>query len=159
MCLKPIASSIGRLGCKRGNLGRPVSPERGTYLLRVRSYGWPFACLSIAVKVDSDTDRAHHNGLLIRNAGGMYAGIETPWQERFRSPMGDPKYRDPTYWRLPIVPFVPGFLADVLFYAWTSWLILFGPFTVRGQLRRRHGRCVRCGYDLAGLEACPECGE
>ncbi|MEO0484107.1 MAG: hypothetical protein AAF138_10850 [Planctomycetota bacterium] len=25
--------------------------------------------------------------------------------------------------------------------------------------RIRHGRCVRCNYDLAGLTRCPECGE
>lgn len=28
------------------------------------------------------------------------------------------------------------------------------------ESRRKHGRCLKCGYDLAGLECdiCPECG-
>lgn len=27
------------------------------------------------------------------------------------------------------------------------------------HVRRLKGHCVRCGYDLEGMERCPECGE
>lgn len=46
-----------------------------------------------------------------------------------------------------------------------AWLLVFAvligvPRTIRRALRRRAGRCVKCGYDLrAGTSpVCPECG-
>ena len=41
------------------------------------------------------------------------------------------------------------------------WLLLLaGPRALRRHIRRKRGRCVKCGYDLHGeLDAgCPECG-
>ena len=37
---------------------------------------------------------------------------------------------------------------------------VFGYPTLRRTRRRRRGRCLKCGYDLAGTvdEVCPECG-
>ncbi len=45
-----------------------------------------------------------------------------------------------------------------LFGAWPVWAFVHGPFT--RWHRRRHGRCLHCGYDLTGLTEprCPECG-
>ena len=58
-----------------------------------------------------------------------------------------------------------GFILDTLFYG-ALWAILvvvptLGWRAIKRWHRRRRGRCVSCGYDLAGLEArarCPECG-
>ena len=45
-------------------------------------------------------------------------------------------------------------------YAFTTWLLLFGFSDIRRFSRRKRGRCIKCGYDLRGVEheACPECG-
>jgi hypothetical protein len=129
----------------------------GTYKVRIRSYGWPTVALSIACYVDSDETRGSHNALIIRNAVGAYGGIKTPWREKSTSPLGA-HYRAPIYWRLPVVPALPGFVVDVSFYAALSWLLFFAPFTLRRVVRARRGRCLKCGYDMRGLDACPECG-
>ncbi len=61
---------------------------------------------------------------------------------------------------LPLAPVLPGFLMNTLFYAVILWLLWSTPFATRRLIRKRRGRCVRCGYDLrhAEHEACPECG-
>lgn len=64
--------------------------------------------------------------------------------------------------RLPLRPLWPGFAANTVVYAIVVAMVWRGPGRVRGWLRRRHGRCAGCGYDLAGLASgttCPECGE
>jgi hypothetical protein len=59
---------------------------------------------------------------------------------------------------LPLMPLWPGFAIDVALHAVLSWLLCFAPFTLRRVLRARRGRCLGCGYDMRGLDACPECG-
>ena len=53
-----------------------------------------------------------------------------------------------------------GFLIDTLLFAGLLWLPIRGPFVLRRHIRRKRGRCPKCGYDLRGdLEhGCPECG-
>ncbi len=67
------------------------------------------------------------------------------------------------YWRdrsLPFAPHWPGFAINTIFYAAILWLLTLAPFTARRIIRRRQGRCIRCGYDLrhADHRVCPECG-
>jgi hypothetical protein len=53
----------------------------------------------------------------------------------------------------------PGMLVAWLLYAAAIDAAIVGPLALRAALRRRRGRCVRCGYPL--LEAsdrCSECG-
>ena len=61
---------------------------------------------------------------------------------------------------LPLRPIWPGFLINTLFYALVLWLLWSTPFAARRLIRKRRGRCVKCGYDLTGTEheVCPECG-
>ena len=61
---------------------------------------------------------------------------------------------------LPLRPIWPGFAINTLVYAVIAWTLTIGPFTIRRVIRRKHGRCVNCGYDLshAEHEVCPECG-
>lgn len=61
----------------------------------------------------------------------------------------------------PLTPRWPGFAANTLLYAAivgvvAGLVMLIGPLRRRRRVRR--GLCPRCGYDLAGLETCPECG-
>ncbi|MDY7109254.1 MAG: hypothetical protein SYC29_11525, partial [Planctomycetota bacterium] len=85
-------------------------------------------------------------------------GIMLPPREGYR-------YYDMDFWLaprvLPLRPMWPGFLINTLFYAAVLWLLIPGPFMLRRLIRRRRGRCVKCGYDLRGAlpgAGCPECG-
>ena len=53
-----------------------------------------------------------------------------------------------------------GFAINTLFYAVLLWLVTLGQFTLRRYIRREHGRCIKCGYDVRHTDhdACPECG-
>jgi hypothetical protein len=72
-----------------------------------------------------------------------------------------------------MIPVWPGFALYTVFYGALAWGMWWIPGAMRRVHRRRAGRCVRCGYDLAGLTArgdatgrvdavsvvvCPECG-
>ena len=63
---------------------------------------------------------------------------------------------------LPLHPIWPGFAINTIFYAVILWLLTLGPFTARRMIRRKRGRCIKCGYDLRGNfgggGGCPECG-
>ena len=65
---------------------------------------------------------------------------------------------------LPLRPMWPGFAINMLLYALIAWLLIRGPFVARHysrrEIRRRRGRCLKCGYDLRGDydAGCPECG-
>lgn len=60
--------------------------------------------------------------------------------------------------RLPARPMVAGFLVNTIFYG----SLLLGPLVLidhaRHRFRAKRGRCNVCGYELAGLPICPECG-
>lgn len=64
------------------------------------------------------------------------------------------------YRRIPLLPVWPGFLLNTLTYAGLAAFLWWVPGAARRTLRRRRGRCQRCGYDLRGSAdgACPECG-
>ncbi len=61
---------------------------------------------------------------------------------------------------LPLRPIPIGFVFNSLLYASCLWLMISVPFDVRRMIRRKRGRCTRCGYDLSHADhgACPECG-
>jgi len=61
---------------------------------------------------------------------------------------------------LPLRPIFPGFIVNTLFYAAIWFGVLFVPGIAKRAIRRKRGRCVKCGYDLRGDVAagCPECG-
>lgn len=59
---------------------------------------------------------------------------------------------------LALRPLPVGFAINTLVYATVLWGVSFGPGHVRRFKRRRQGLCVKCGYDAAGLQRCPECG-
>ena len=53
-----------------------------------------------------------------------------------------------------------GFVFNTIIYAVFLWLLTLAPFTARRMIRRKRGRCIKCGYDLRNVEheKCPECG-
>lgn len=60
---------------------------------------------------------------------------------------------------LAMQPLPIGFALNTLVYAAALWGVRFGPGHIRRFRRRRRGLCVNCGYDIAGMQRCPECGE
>jgi len=63
----------------------------------------------------------------------------------------------------PIYPLIPvwwGLLANVVVYSIVGLLLLRGIAVVRGYVRIRRNRCLRCGYVLQDKfdYGCPECG-
>lgn len=97
--------------------------------------GWPLLSLQSSVAHDSASEVAHRS-----------IGI---WLES--AVHGE--------WVLPAIPMGMGFIVDSAFYASISWVSLFGPLALLRHLRRHRGMCPTCGYDLANLDACPECGD
>jgi hypothetical protein len=62
---------------------------------------------------------------------------------------------------VPIGPIWSGLALNTLFYGTIAWALLFLPGTFHRWRRQRAGRCLKCGYDRAGLSpeaACSECG-
>jgi len=60
--------------------------------------------------------------------------------------------------RLPVRPLWAGFAVNTVLFAAILALPLAAMALTRRVRRVRAGRCPRCGYDVSGLIACPECG-
>jgi hypothetical protein len=63
-------------------------------------------------------------------------------------------------WLFPVLPLWPGFAIDTLFFAAIWFGVFFGFASGKRAIRRKRGRCLRCGYDLRGdlAAGCSECG-
>jgi hypothetical protein len=62
---------------------------------------------------------------------------------------------------LPLTPKWPAFAVSILGWAsayFAVYMALVAPRTIKRRRRCMRGQCTRCGYDLDGLETCPECG-
>ena len=127
-----------------------------TFFIWIVKAGWPIRCW----QYETWCDWVHPTGT---GDAGYY---------RFD---GQPQ---PTYWsyglplefdrfgfeprcgkRLPVHLIWPGFAVNTVFYALILWLLIPGPFVLRRIIRRKRGRCPKCGYDLRGdlSGGCPEC--
>jgi hypothetical protein len=60
--------------------------------------------------------------------------------------------------RLPIRPLPLGLAANYVFWSAIVWGIVIALSSLCARKRRLRGACPTCGYALAGLPACPECG-
>ena len=117
--------------------------------------GWPVLAMAsfTAMGVDPVKDT-----LLFRSSDGfsvpdssrskpLFVDVEDEW---FNRPL------------VPLRPIWPGFAINTVFYAAILWLLTFSVFTTRRMIRRKRGRCIKCGYDLRGSSGgggvCPECG-
>jgi hypothetical protein len=112
---------------------------------RVWGAGWPFVSLRCSVPGDFPTP--------------MFAVMVG--HRIFKSPKLAPDTSLERKYLAELRPWWPGFLLNTLIYAAATWLLLFvGVRHGVRFVRRRRGRCPRCGYELAKgkLSACPECG-
>jgi hypothetical protein len=114
-------------------------------VLITESAGFPFRALEYRA--------AAHETQVGRHVSRLTWGIDVlpPSKSRF--------IHDGKPIALPLRPIPVGFLADTMIFAALWWLMLITPGILRRRCRRKCGRCIRCGYDLAASPTrCPECG-
>jgi hypothetical protein len=114
------------------------------------------------------------SGWPIRSLERRY--VSKHWMENDQpnsSSRGEGTYRVPTWcrrmmsklrgdevisWDLPLIPLWPGFAGNTAVYAALASIPLLGLPMARRRRRHRAGKCVECGYELAGAGICAECG-
>ncbi len=109
------------------------------------AHGWPCVALWSAIFRDEETFE-----LTVLDRAISLGG----------PPRGEESF-EPLPQLLPYGVIWHGFAINTIFYAAILWLLTLGPFTARRIIRRKRGRCIKCGYDLRGTsggEVCPECG-
>ena len=87
--------------------------------------------------------------------------VRTPVEEHwFKRGLVMPAFlvKSPEVTHLPVMPVWPGFVVNTLVFAVVAVAAVVVPGVARASVRRRRGRCIACGYDLSGLDTCPECG-
>lgn len=134
---KPPARASHPSGMAAGTRGRCI---------QVRS-GWPLASLS----------RDVHRAPCPLSSGSATSSIRTglviqdaPTPLNLAPPL-----------HLAVRPVWPGLAVNTALFAFILWMLLAAtPRAVRRQIRRRRGRCIKCGYDLRGefVAGSPECG-
>ncbi len=126
--------------------GTPPAPEDVAGLLRIEvGWGWPWVAMSY-----------------------RYDRMGTSWTSPIKNvrraiPLGERTLSASTQVRaLPLAP-GPGLVANSLVFGLGVFVLLLLPWGLLGWSRalhrRRRGLCPTCGYDLAGVDRCPECGE
>jgi len=106
------------------------------------AFGWPMRSMRALVLVNSRIEAR-----VWRSEGESMIVTETDQSQR-----GPVTLIRPIRF-LPLRPIFPGFLVNTLFYAAIWFGIFFGVATLRRFVRRKRGRCVKCGYDLRGQRA------
>jgi hypothetical protein len=110
---------------------------RRRFDVHVHDLGWPSLAMRYAIASASERPAVHISPL---NGGLPVPARSAPWR------------------RLPLRMIPTGFAVDTAFWGGAAVLVWSVPGFVRRGVRRRRGRCVRCGYELKGLAVCPECG-
>lgn len=143
-----------------GGINQVISfPARSASAHAIRA-GWPMRSLFFTSA--SETESTMLDGNLKQTSrwsleqddgilSPVLRGIETPsWILDRR--------QGKVFERIPIAPIATGFAVNTILYS----LMLACPWLLWACIRRnryaRGGRCVRCGYDITGVDVCPECG-
>lgn len=78
-------------------------------------------------------------------------GVDTGWECQAHRLLPDTVH-------LPLRPMWGGFVVNTMFYGALLLVAVVVARWVRWRGRARRGLCIGCGYELAGLGVCPECG-
>jgi hypothetical protein len=151
------ALCLDRLGCVRRGPGAPklgdpsdgVSsfPALGAAFVESR-YGWPIYCMRATARYKYGRYPEQVSGLIVPQSE-----LADAISVKHAGFIGKSPYR-----ALPIEPIWPQFAACVATWSGLSWAVWHGARLVRSWVRRHRGVCVRCAYELRGLQICPECG-
>jgi len=121
-------------------------------------------CVEVGLFAGSFVVVSHHNknplgNVSVRSYWRGFHGFWTNWSGRIEEVHVDSSGSSVYHIYLPRAGIlsIPLWLPTLLFGVWPAWLLL--PFH-RRRNRKKHGLCVKCGYDLrASKDRCPECGE
>ncbi|MCA9297797.1 MAG: hypothetical protein KDA28_01955 [Phycisphaerales bacterium] len=130
---------------RRGGL---ITSSQGWVLHRM---GWPF------LSFESRLDSAFRTTVAYRRVfdhGGWLVG----WRSGLVLFSKDPTSGRTQIIDLALRPIPAGFAANTVIFGIPIWVLVFGIRGFKRSRRRRLGQCVRCGYLLDGMNACPECG-
>jgi hypothetical protein len=151
---------IGRSAWTEQVVQGGISDDSSTeYMIVQVSYGWPIKSLCHRTaytypKMPDSPPGMHfdyHIPFTAVDLGTFAHGIEIP----DLTPTGHNT-------RLPLIPRPLGFGINFLLYSVACFVVLFAFSLALGRLRDWHrstrGLCRSCGYELANLKTCPECG-
>ncbi len=113
-----------------------------------RAAGWPWPCLHSTRTQTTDQSAPRSSGSL-----RLLESTQYTTRGSYSS--------DPERGSVPLLPIWPGLIGNTVIFAAPWALLFFGAPALRATIRRRRGRCVRCGYprtSLASSTPCPECG-
>ncbi len=132
--------------------------EEGThfpFMHVISAYGWPFAAMRGDVIFETTSFRYDPIYPLVSSEGPL------PYTTRGCAIVGASSIAAQSASEMRILPWHPlpvGFAIDTVLYAVVCRTIWIVPIRFRARLRRRSGRCQRCGYVLSTADRCPECG-
>ena len=105
--------------------------------------GWPMRCMTRRAYWNTTTSKQYPDSV-------WHTGFESPWQGLMAG-----GYRGT---HLPARPMPLRFAFNTAFWGVIAWFVLLGPGVLKRYRRQRRGACITCGYELAGMATCPECG-
>lgn len=129
--------------------------SRASYSCRVHRYGWPFQSL---VRFDT---RLHVYGRFEafadpRPQERWWGGVTTRgWADAVWEATTFPNSMPTVF---PLIPIGLGLLLNTATYGALVGAFFMFVSSCRRRVRRKRGLCVRCGYLVAGVAVCPECG-
>jgi hypothetical protein len=123
---------------------RTVVMVEATYSESDRIAGFPFPCMTIRYAVGATSNAPMPNIRFFRPLRWLEEGVNLPWFGGSRL-------------ALPLLPWLPGFVPNMLLWAGVAWGCRRGWQAVRARRAARLGLCASCG-DAAGGAVCPECG-
>lgn len=132
----------------RGLVDRP--DEHHTDL--IVASGWPLRCLV------GWEQTVHTTGQRVTNLSFIHDVTRAARPADY--PSGNPPVGAIMTVKIPMLPDPIGIIGNTVFFAGICWIIGSLPVLAIAFVRRRRGRCARCGYDLRGAKTqrCPECG-
>lgn len=132
-----------------GSMQQSRPPQVVQQLQEEITIGWPFACLRHRSDATSQVWSTRPLGLFTLSDHGD-ALLFSPSRAIANSASNSSV--------IPLTPWWPGLFANLATWTLIYWMFLFMPWQWRRHRRIARGQCLRCGYELKGLEVCPECG-
>ncbi len=140
----------------------PLDERFGVHVrMRATQFGFPFrssvrettwGVLRRPTPTSAETCNAKPGTLAVCIEKGWAWSPNASAADQHRTANGGSSQRQ---WLLPI-----GALANTAAFSAFFFIVFSVPLVVRDRVRLRNGRCVSCGYALAGIAGhrCPECG-